>query len=76
MPFHVAHTGPAPLSTYFIVKPVQQPDSLTVGDGVPSFLQRAKARFTTAFRGRKLYGLSMDLPHSYSGIVLTAVSDT
>ena len=71
MPFHVAHTGPAPLSTYFIVKPVQQPNSESiVSDGVPSFLQRAKTHFTTAFRGRKLHGLSVDLPHGYSGIVL------
>lgn len=71
MPFHVAHTGPAPLSTYFIVKPVQQPDSeLVVSDDVPSFLQRVKARFTAAFRGRRLHGRSVDLPDGYSGIVL------
>ncbi|KAF8527307.1 ribonuclease H2, subunit C [Gautieria morchelliformis] len=76
MPFHVEHTGSAPLSTYFIVRPGLQPDSTsadsTDGDTTPgpSLAQRCKARFSSAFRGRTMQGLGVDLPDGYSGIVL------
>ena len=69
MPFHVNYTGSSPLSTYFIVKPVHQPEGIDNASSSPSFTQRARARFTSAFRGRTIQGVNVDIPDGYSGIV-------
>ncbi|KIJ55519.1 hypothetical protein M422DRAFT_199768 [Sphaerobolus stellatus SS14] len=72
MPFHINHTGPASLSTYFLVKPStpasEEPNEDTV-------LQRVKSRFTAAFRGRKMHGLKVDVPEGYTGIILEATGE-
>ncbi|GJJ11381.1 hypothetical protein Clacol_005613 [Clathrus columnatus] len=71
MPFHIDYSGSAPISTYFLVKP----DS-TLNDEPPppppppNALQRLKNRFISAFRGRRLKGLEIDIPEGYVGIVL------
>lgn len=58
MPFHIAHTGPAPLATYFRARPVTP---------APPGL---KARFVAAFRGRAIQGLAVALPAGFGGVVL------
>ncbi|KAF8586466.1 hypothetical protein K439DRAFT_1408866 [Ramaria rubella] len=68
MPFHIEHSGPAPLSTYFLIKPV--PPSEDESEGT-SLAQRVKARFTSAFRGRRMQGITIDLPEGYSGLIFT-----
>ncbi|KDQ61812.1 hypothetical protein JAAARDRAFT_76740 [Jaapia argillacea MUCL 33604] len=131
MPFHIGHTGPAPISTYFRVKAVPAPGGFPppsenqngsaadlAGDGTTGEGSSAKegdkvdqdvemkeleetnpqavpppadpqvstvlspspsapqpppsnsARFTAAFRGRTVHGLTIDLPEGYGGIVL------
>lgn len=60
MPFHVAHTGPAPLSTYFRVAPA--PASATD--------EPAKEQYVAAFRGRAVHGTRVALPEGYVGVML------
>lgn len=69
MPFHVDYSGPTAISTYFLVKP----DSTSNGEEESSSgLQRLKKRFKSAFRGRRLKGLAVDVPEGYTGFVLQA----
>ena len=107
MPFNIAHSGPAPVSTYFRVKPTTvslplppsipsaqsnphdenkttDPDSMELdttplnqahelpddGQPIPSPSQPAAKLFTSAFRGRAMQGLAVDLPQGYTGLVL------
>lgn len=62
MPFHIDYNGPAPLlSSYFLVRPC--PD-----EAAPKSL---KSRFISAFRGRKLQGLKVNVPEGYVGVVFS-----
>jgi hypothetical protein len=82
MPFHIDHTGKAPIDAYFRVKEASgQPDS--DGDETreeesgpetetdPKSTPTAdKTRFVSAFRGRTVQGLEIGVPEGYGGIVL------
>ncbi|KZV81720.1 ribonuclease H1 small subunit, partial [Exidia glandulosa HHB12029] len=62
MPFHIAHTGPAPLSTYFRVKTTP---AGVAEDGTPT-----RERHVASFRGRTVEGTRVALPEGYVGLVL------
>ncbi|KAL1741974.1 ribonuclease H2, subunit C [Schizophyllum fasciatum] len=108
LPFHVAHTGPAPVSAYFLVQPAKEavgapaamadastakPDASTTkadasttkadaseteGDasmtgGAPGAASSGPSkRLVSAFRGRTVHGLRVDVPAGYHGLVLRA----
>ncbi|CDO68842.1 hypothetical protein BN946_scf184805.g51 [Trametes cinnabarina] len=123
MPFHIAYSGPAPVSTYFRTQSAREPtfgrqaknvetrvaaleaqspsnshttllaDSQSLmassssstlvdvdmhqSDTLPSASSQATSRhYTSAFRGRSMHGLRIDLPDGYSGIVLQTPDDT
>lgn len=60
LPLHIAYSGPAPISTYFLVKKATQAADTTVAG--------LKRVFTAAFRGRVLHGLDVPLPPGYAGL--------
>ncbi|KDQ13430.1 hypothetical protein BOTBODRAFT_33451 [Botryobasidium botryosum FD-172 SS1] len=70
MPFHIAHTGPAPISSYFLVK--RTPRVTTDVQGEAKLLDEAahESSLTAAFRGRVMHGRQVDIPASYGGILL------
>lgn len=79
MPFHIDHSGYAPVSTYFRVKPdlttpasEETKDSDTTPNASESKFQRLKKRVVSAFRGRKLKGVVVDIPEGYTGVILQA----
>lgn len=60
LPFHLAHSGPAPISTYFITRLApSDPHALTQEDLLLS-----------TFRGRGIVGQTLVVPTGYQGIVL------
>lgn len=60
LPFHLAHSGPAPISTYFITRLApSDPHALTQEDLLLS-----------TFRGRGIVGQTLVIPAGYQGIVL------
>ncbi|KAF8511809.1 ribonuclease H2, subunit C [Hysterangium stoloniferum] len=73
MPFHIQHDGSAPLSTYFIVKPEHA--NSDVVEGASTVARRLKARFCSSFRGRKMKGLTVDLPEGYIGVIVAPEDD-
>ncbi|TRM58191.1 ribonuclease H2, subunit C [Schizophyllum amplum] len=95
VPFHINHTGPAPVSTYFIVDAakgnVGAPDNggattstSTAGESslagplkttnIAAACESSSApkRVVSAFRGRTVHGLRVDVPEGYLGVVLHA----
>lgn len=69
LPFNIAHTGPAPVSTYFLPRPADgrppspsPSSSHTEGGSAP--LQLA------AFRGRQVVGQPLVLPEGYAGLLI------
>lgn len=76
LPFHIAHTGPAPVSTYFLPRdppadhpadprfPSAQPDA-----GPSKVYPPGKV---AAFRGRRIQAHEIPLPVGYVGLVLSA----
>ncbi|KIK68774.1 hypothetical protein GYMLUDRAFT_68607 [Collybiopsis luxurians FD-317 M1] len=114
MPFHIAHDGPAPVSTYFRVEdakthvaspepqhhnsnadvapeeragngdidaggpsasspqvPAVEPEAGSSGISTlsPHTVANEQPRFISAFRGRTVQGLKVDLPEGYTGVV-------
>ena len=76
MPFHISHTGPAPISTFFRVREQEEPSFAGPVDGVsgsgihetapkPSL----RKRFVSAFRGRQVIGTDIPLPAGYAGVI-------
>ncbi|KLO09555.1 ribonuclease H1 small subunit [Schizopora paradoxa] len=79
MPFRIAHSGTAPISTFFRVKentePIAGASSLPEASSPsPSSSSRLVGRVTkrlvAAFRGRVVQGAEMALPDGYRGLVL------
>ncbi|KAF8315359.1 zf-ZPR1-domain-containing protein [Clavulina sp. PMI_390] len=58
MPFHISHTGPGPISTYFVVK--------TITNDAAQSLDRST--FISSFRGRMIQALKTSLPNGYTGL--------
>ncbi|KAH8110776.1 ribonuclease H2, subunit C [Phellopilus nigrolimitatus] len=85
MPFHVAYSGPAPITTFFRVQEVDEKKSggpsssrSTITDENTkentnfdqSLTVRVRKRLAAAFRGRRMIGLEVPLPAGYTGVVL------
>lgn len=60
LPFHIAFSGPAPVSTYFLPRPAP------VDPHAPS----AEPLLLSTFRGRQVVGQSLRVPEGYAGVVL------
>lgn len=78
MPFHIDYSGYAPVSTYFRVKPdltEETKDSSSSSASEGKLLGRLKKRVISAFRGRKLKGVVVDVPEGYTGVILRADDD-
>jgi len=80
MPFHISHTGPAPISSYFLIKRALQ-DTTSV-QGETKVLEKGKSveepgltKLTAAFRGRVMHGFQVDIPESYDGFLLAKEGD-
>ena len=76
MPFHIAYSGPSPISTFFRVKNQSDTSNPTtelvanvkaIDDSQKPSL---KSRLVAAFRGRQVVGTQIELPKGYSGIIL------
>ena len=59
MPFHIKHTGPAPVSMFLRV------DKMTADEET-----RMNERSISSFRGRTIHGLTVDVPTGYTGLLL------
>lgn len=83
LPVHIPWDGSAQVSQYFLVKPAPEvettlptPDSET-GETVTTQLKKSlKKRFLSAFRGRKMHGVEVDLPEGTTGLVLRTADPT
>ncbi|KAI0036172.1 ribonuclease H2, subunit C [Vararia minispora EC-137] len=76
MPFHVAHTGTAPISAY--LRPKAAPSSIAghhtaIADNSS---ESPTERLIAAFRGRVMHGLRVRIPEGYTGLVLRARTET
>jgi len=69
MPFHIAHDGPAPFSTYFHPKPAPPKFG---ADGQHEHPPRE--RTSASFRGRAIEGVVVELPEGYTGVVMQGES--
>jgi hypothetical protein len=85
MPFHIAYSGPAPISTYFLKKPLVNPETENQTLATSKFFkkdgseQESKAspedenhetRLRAAFRGRNVVSQTVQLPKGYTGLLL------
>lgn len=86
LPVNIPWDGPAPVSQYFLVQPVIDPDEAARSLPTPvsengdsneegnleALLPKLslKKRFIAAFRGRKMQGLEVNLPVGMTGLVL------
>lgn len=73
MPFHIGYDGPAPVSTYMMVKKVKRgvgmPDT-NDKDGDVEMDEAQDGRYESTFRGRTMHGMDVDLPGGYKGLVV------
>jgi hypothetical protein len=61
LPFHIAYSGPAPVSTYFLPRPAP------VDPHAPS----TEPLLLSTFRGRQVVGQHLRVPDGYSGVILS-----
>ena len=66
MPFSIAYSGPAPVDTYFIMRPTETPnrryETLPTEDDIHAELSEESS---ASFRGRYIHGRLMRLPDNY-----------
>lgn len=63
VPFHIDYSGPAPISTYFLVGDTPSPPN-----SMP--FATIKRAFSAAFRGRLMHGINVMIPESYMGLAV------
>jgi len=70
MPFHIAHSGPAPVQTFFRPKPAPSTLPGAAPESEAEIDAALPARHVAAFRGRTVHGLDIPAPAGYAGAVL------
>jgi hypothetical protein len=70
MPFHIAHSGPAPISSYMRARSAPSNSGASHAAQRDDTFSSATERVVAAFRGRTIHGFQVQLPEGYTGLVL------
>jgi hypothetical protein len=73
LPLKIDYSGPAEISTYFLIRPFPAPSSSS--DPTPSTPSNdveapPPSRLLSSFRGRQLVGQPLSFPKGYTGVIL------
>jgi hypothetical protein len=73
LPLKIDYSGPAEISTYFLIRPFPAPSSSS--DPTPSTPSNGveappPSRLLSSFRGRQLVGQPLSFPKGYTGVIL------